>query len=387
MKSTLSPSIWLARIRYWSSHRRRTLKGALGGSDLDASFTRSMQSRVRVLVGSGLDEVAAAAQAGEEAMEALLRNGPHAVALALKKDAPRMLAEYRGLNAAFEKRLYRRWGPALDLFFAITVCCQEIGSDGYVRASAASISDHERALLEAVSGLQARTCRQAFEVHTLLAAGFPLGARALARAMHEAAVVADVLAVFGQTSDHEELGLRFLAFDDVANFKDAEEYQRHAGRLGHEPFPDEEMAELRAAKRAALDLFPDLDRRFGWAGDLPGLRQRTFQELEAMAQLDHLRPYYTWASHEIHATPKGVRLNQVERPDGLVKLTGRTNEGLADPAQGALISLCQVTSSMLTLPGITSPSAVVGMHAAMELLDEACEELARVERELKSEQH
>lgn len=317
-------------------------------------------------------------------MDALLESGPPAVADALKRDAPRMLGEYRRLNAGFEKRLHQHWGTALDLFFMTAVSCQEIGSDGYQRANASSLDDHERALLEAVSGLQARTCRQAFEVHSLLTAGFPKGAHARARSMHEAAVVADVLAEFGQRSGHEELGLRFLLFDHITNLMDAEEHQRYAGRLGHDPFSDEEMANLRARKQSALDPFPDLDRRLGWAGDLPGLKQRTFEELEAVAKIDHLRPYYTWASHEVHANPKGVRLNQAEGPDGLAKLAGRTNGGLADPAQGALIALNHVTASMLTLPGVTSPAAVVGSRAAMVLLDEACEEFARIERELRN---
>lgn len=83
--------------------------------------------------------------------------------------------------------------------------------------------------------------------------------------------------------------------------------------------------------------------------------------------------------------PKGVRLNQSGMDGQAWKLAGRTNAGLADPAQRALIALSQVTASMLVLPGVASPSRIVASRATMALLDEACEEFARIERELADE--
>jgi hypothetical protein len=40
---------------------------------------------------------------------------------------------------------------------------------------------------------------------------------------------------------------------------------------------------------------------------------------------------------------------------------------------------------MLTVPGVASPSRIVASRAAMALLDEACEEFVRIERELADE--
>lgn len=124
-----------------------------------------------------------------------------------------------------------------------------------------------------------------------------------------------------------------------------------------------------------------MDQQNGWAVGLPSLTKNpTFAQLEVLAELDHLRPYYTWASHEVHANPKGVRLNQVEGFEGPVKLSGRTNVGLADPAQSALIALTQVTTSMLTVQGVPSPSRIVGSQAVLALLDEACDEFVQIHR-------
>lgn len=387
MSISSTAALWRARLRYWVAARRRAALRLLGrDSEPGDAYLRIAQALAEKHESSGMSSEEAMECGLVEALEILTEDGPPQVAAALKADGPRILAERRRLDRGFEKRLRQRWGSALDLYYMIAVACQEVGAEGYQEANQCDEGgDDERALLEAVSGLQARACRQSLEVLSLLEAGFPKAAHAVSRSMHEGAVVASVLTEYGSTPEHSEIGLRFLLFDHITNLMDAEEHQRYAERINHEPFTDQEMAALRTTKAAVLERFPDLDRKMGWAGDLPGLRKRTFEELEVIAGIDHLRPYYTWASHEVHAYPKGVRLNQSGLDGDLRKLAGRTNAGLADPAQGALIALNQVTASMLTVPGVASPSRIVASRAVMALLDEACEEFARIERELADE--
>lgn len=387
MSISSTAALWRARLRYWVVARRRAALRLLGrDSEPGDAYLRIAQALAEKHESSGMSSEEAMECGLVEALEMLTEDGPPQVAAALKADGPRMLAERRRLDRGFEKRLRQRWGSALDLYYMVAVACQEVGAEGYQEANQCDEGgDDERALLEAVSGLQARACRQSLEVLSLLEAGFPKAAHAVSRSMHEGAVVASVLTEYGSTPEHSDIGLRFLLFDHITNLMDAEEHQRYAERINHEPFTDQEMAALRTTKAAVLERFPDLDRKMGWAGDLPGLRKRTFEELEVIAGIDHLRPYYTWASHEVHAYPKGVRLNQSGLDGDLWKLAGRTNAGLADPAQGALIALNQVTASMLTVPGVASPSRIVASRAAMALLDEACEEFVRIERELADE--
>lgn len=387
MSISSTAALWRARLRYWVAARRRAALRLLGrNSEPGDAYLRIAQALVEKHESSGMSSEEAMECGLVDALEILTEDGPPQVAAALKADGPRMLAERRRLDRGFEKRLRQRWGSALDLYYMVAVACQEVGAEGYQEANQCDEGgDDERALLEAVSGLQARACRQSLEVLSLLEAGFPKAAHAVSRSMHEGAVVASVLTEYGSTPEHSDIGLRFLLFDHISNLMDAEEHQRYAERINHEPFTDQEMAALRTTKAAVLERFPDLDRKMGWAGDLPGLRKRTFEELEVIAGIDHLRPYYTWASHEVHAYPKGVRLNQSGLDGDLWKLAGRTNAGLADPAQGALIALNQVTASMLTVPGVASPSRIVASRAAMALLDEACEEFVRIERELADE--
>lgn len=386
MRTSLSIAVWGARLRYWARRRWDAIKNSRGSEPDDAYF-RIAHALAEKHSASGAEPQEAADRALSEAMDLLVEEGAPSVAQALKADAPRMLAERRRLDRGFEKRLRERWGSALDLYFMIAVVCQEIGAEGYREALAQTDDEdeHGRALLEAVSGLQARACRQSLEVHSLLERGFPKAAHVVSRSMHEAAVVAAVLSEFGTTPGNEDIGVRYILFDHITTLMDAEEHQRYANRIDHEPFTDEEMAAFLANKTLVLERFPDLDRRQGWAGDLPGLKKRTFEELEVIAGIDHLRPYYTWASHEVHASPKGVRLNTMGLAGDQWKLVGRTNSGLADPAQGALIALNQVTASVLTLQGVASPSRIVASRAAMVLLDEASNEFARIEREIARE--
>lgn len=387
MSNFSAARVWQARWRYWLGERKASLMRVLGrGAEADDSFYRIAASLHEKRVASGDRSDDALDQSLSEAMDLVIEDGPPAVAEALKADAPRMLADRESLDSGFGKRLRKRWGSAFDLYMMVAVANQEIGTQGYQDALREVDADEAtHALLEAVSGLQARTCRQSLEVYALLEGGFPKGAHAISRSMHEAAVVASVLCEFGTTPGHEDLGLRFLSFDHMTNLMDAEEHQRHAERLGYEPFSDEEMAALRTTKAEVLKRFPDLDAPLGWARNLPGLKKRDFRGLEALARLDHLRPYYTWASHEVHAYPKGVRLNQSGLDGRQWKLAGRTNAGLADPAQSALIALNQVTASLLTLPGVPSPSRLVASRAAMILQNEACHEFVRIEDEIAAE--
>lgn len=387
MSISSTTALWRARLRYWLGARRQGVKRLLGrDSEPGDAYLRIAEALALKHETSGLSPEESAGRGLVEALEVLTDKGTPQVAAALKADAPRMLANRRRLDRGFEKRLRLRWGGALDLYYMIAVAWQEMGAEGYQEASQRDEDDeHARALLEAVSGLQARSCRQSLEVLSLLEGGFPKAAHAISRSMHEGAVVTSVLTEYGGTPEHADIGLKFLLFDHITNLMDAEEHQKYAERIDHEPFSGDEMTALREAKARVLERFPSLDRKMGWAGDLPGLKRRTFEELEVIAGIDHLRPYYTWASHEVHAYPKGVRLNQSGMDGQAWKLAGRTNAGLADPAQRALIALSQVTASMLVLPGVASPSRIVASRATMALLDEACEEFARIERELADE--
>jgi Family of unknown function (DUF5677) len=363
-----------------SAHRRI---GRLFGKKTEGVDDRLVSGAIRAtegLMNRGLSQDVALDQvlAG---LKVVLEDQEHhrSVARNLEADMPRMLHEYRRLDSRFERLLYKRWDRPLDLFYAIVVASTELGDQGYRDACSEDLAENQRAVLEAVSGIHARACRTSLEVYELLKAGFPKGAHARARTVHELAATALILSEYGDQPGYEDIGARFLAFDTITSSMDAKEFQAHAARLKDDPLSAETLADVEAARQDAVRRFPGLDRQSGWARHLPGVQQGTFKELEKLAGLDHLRPYYSWASQEVHASPKGVRLNTVTGPDGPVKLAGRTNYGLADPAQTALIALQQVNGTMLTSPGVSTFSSVVGAQALHVLVGQACDEFVHVQ--------
>jgi hypothetical protein len=99
-----------------------------------------------------------------------------------------------------------------------------------------------------------------------------------------------------------------------------------------------------------------------------------------------LRPYYRIASHGTHANPKGILFT----PDTLgsqpeVLLAGPGPTGLADPGQCALISLTQVTATLLTYK--TGESAPLVLTALLRLTDEAANAYVDTQRAVEDSEN
>lgn len=335
----------------------------------DDTLNDAVAEHVQRLVSDGMDGEEAAAEAMEPALDKVALG----LAQELIQTAPRMLRKRSRTHRSFSKRLRKHWAPALDLFEALTVSAQEAGADFYTERVVGRDYDR-RVLHEALTGLHARACRTALEVHHLMSDGLASGAVARARTMHELAVTALVLQEYSQTDAHADLAERFLAHDDVQNWSDAQTYQDDAATLGVKPFTDAELTDMKARRDGTVAKFgPAFTGRNGWAADLDGIRQPTVRDLERMAKLSHLRGYYRWASHEVHAGSKGSRLNLLHRSGQSFKSSGYKNTGLADPGQLALISLHQTTVAVLISADPVSPRDLLVLKAMQHLLADACE--------------
>jgi hypothetical protein len=84
-----------------------------------------------------------------------------------------------------------------------------------------------------------------------------------------------------------------------------------------------------------------------------------------------MRPHYRMASHGVHANPKSITFTPdlPEAEHGLALLTGASPAGLADPGHGTLISLTQVTATVLASKGGEATGLVIG--TMLQLTDEA----------------
>jgi hypothetical protein len=317
------------------------------------------------------------------ALEQATQAAADALAEDLRARAPRMLREQQGFRRGFEQRLQQRWGPALDLYECVHVCCLEAGEDFAKRRS--QQADGPDPKLTALTLLHARACLVASEVQCLLRSGHAAGAQARWRTLHELAVIAFVL------GDHDhDLSERFLQHRQVERHKDAFHYQQYCQALGYPPASDEQMAEIQHQRDEVIARYgTPYKKDWGWAVPvLPANQQPNFRALEEAAGLQHFRPWFRLSSHGVHSGATGAIHIRDFYGRGTAMLAGPSNAGLADPGNGALISLHQVTVALLVHGGPNGPQAqdLLTLKAISNLLDQAQQTFLEIHDALEAEE-
>ncbi len=290
-----------------------------------------------------------------------------AMAASLQRAAPQMLREHRALHRGMQRRLRALWGPALDAFYEVYVCVEELGSD--VQQLHATDGD---ALVGALLGLHARSCLVLREVHALMAQGFPLGAWARTRTLHEGAVLATLLSQHGREHGTEDLAERFLVHAVVDQARDLE----LAVASGLE-IDEQQLAAACAERREVVRRYGRMFAKdYGWARPLfPQLgpkEQVTFERLEELANTGLHRLDYRLGGHYVHSSAWTVVLSSSDRAGRTYRLTGPTNVGLGPPAAVALDAI--LVSTMALFFGIASspePLDLAGCEALRILSDQA----------------
>lgn len=308
----------------------------------------------------------------------------------LKRDMPKALRAWRAERAGFEKRLRERWGRAFDLYELVHSLCVEAGTSLNDRYGDQAVREND-IVFHALKLLHGRACVTGSEILALLVSGHPFGAYARWRTLHEYAAVAFLIRERGA-----ELAERFILHQHVQILKDARGYQRAHGALTklsgteYEPFTPDEIGEMEKVRDALLGRFGQaFGSDWGWAALLTeNGRAPRFVELERLAGLEHLRPFMQRAHHDVHADSKGVALGIVGQAERQVMLAGATNYGLADPGQGALISLHQVTTTLLVHGALrlTEPFLYAICLALGELVREASVAFAAIQKQLDDEE-
>lgn len=273
----------------------------------------------------------------------------------MEKKAP-AVAERRAAGIA---RLAETWGRALDAYYAVTRVAADLGTlCAQRRADTASDS-----VTDALTLLHARACQTSFEVHALLAAGFPGGAYARFRTLHELAVTAAVIAGYGRTPEHADLAERYLDHTHIEHYRQAQARERSGPHLGWPPLDPGIMRGLKAERDRCLARYGRAYREdYGWAARLLGPKP-TFARLEDKADMQVLRYLYVTASHLIHASAHGLRLTlgPGEETAPGVAAVGPSGERLAQPAMASLSALLDVTAG-LVLHGRYSDELVVQLN-------------------------
>ena len=322
----------------------------------------------------------------EEKQEAVGSAISHGLEVASEDLAARLLRTTRRFTRGnrrdrrgFERRLFRRWRPALELFDAVTHGFYEAGSM-FNREERPRAAEADDAKFETLCRIHARACTTASEVGALLRSGHASGAHARWRTLHELVVVTLVL-----RSNDLELSERYLLHEVVESLRILNRIREHAERLGIEEVPtDAEVNELRRWRDELSSRYgAGYGGAYGWAHDLIG-RDPTFADLEKHVGMDHWRPYYQMASHPVHANPKGAMWSVAAgRLDDLL-LAGASNSGLADPGHQTLLSLQTVTTNLLTYR--SNAERLLALKALAVLVDRAVDAFVAIQKKLDEEE-
>jgi hypothetical protein len=263
--------------------------------------------------------------------------------------AERMLEKTNAAVAgqrAGQARIARRWGTALDAYYMVTLGAAELGALAAQPRPQATFDSVSKALIL----LQARACQTSFEVHALLAAGFPGGAYGRYRTLHELAVIAALMSQYGRRPGHADLADRYLGHTQIDQYRQAGHRQRSGRELGWPSLPAGTLKKLKKEHDRLISRYGrDYREDYGWAAGLiqPPL---TFSRLEAKADMNYLRYLYVTGSHLIHASAHGVMLTIIpgQSDAGSLTLTGLSDAGLAQPAEASLNALIAITGGLIT---------------------------------------
>ncbi|UUY00094.1 DUF5677 domain-containing protein [Sphingomonas sp. J315] len=142
----------------------------------------------------------------------------------LSRRSSAMLREHRKIRKGFVRRNFRRWRAGFDLLEQLIVISQETGQaiNEALRPAAIEAND---ALFEAVITNHARAVQVSREIMTLMIGGFPDGALARWRTLHEIGVTSVFLSQQGPT-----VAKRYILHDHITSYKRALNYMEHHER-------------------------------------------------------------------------------------------------------------------------------------------------------------
>lgn len=342
----------------------------------------SLWPRVQDLIAQGADSKDVLSRVHEA-----VNNVAVETAATLRRTAPGMLRQHRLRDRAFRRRLRAVWGPALDAFYVVYVCMEELGSDLQQLHQ-----DRDDDLAEALLGLQARAALLMYEIHQALTAGLPLAAWARARSLHETAVIAEILSEHGRDPGTDDLATRYLHHAVIDQARDLQ-LAAASGLQLDEVF----VYEVEASQQELLKLYGEEFRQsYAWARPLFGsLRRRervSFVQLELLAATGLSRFDYRVGSHHVHASAYTLHLNRMRFGDMDFRLTGPVNRELDGPPPVALAAALMTSTAVVygmleTPPDTTHLLALAALRevaADVEpLLDNAAEVLDRREERVQ----
>ncbi len=290
----------------------------------------------------------------------------------LKMSVADMLKVKRKLSAEFVDRNIKRWSKGFDLMEMHLVMCTEAGEsfNDFYRPHAVTIQD---IVFDTLVRMHARACHISSEIICLLKNGYADGAHARWRTLHEVVSTAYFIRKYG-----DEAAIRFIDHDAVQSYKEMLEYIKCESRLNVESFSQKEIDSCSSKYDEVIEKYgKEYKEPYGWASPFIGNKRPNFTHIENDVGLDHMRPYYKWASHNVHSNVKGMtnKLGLSESREDML-LVGQSDSGMVDPAHATAIALSQMTEVLLNIePNIDT---IVTLKMIVTITDEVGEAFIKI---------
>jgi len=264
----------------------------------------------------------------------------------LKNEIPFIINENKVNNDVFFDKHIFYWKPAMDLLELLISTCIKAGSN--VNTEREILEDsREEIHIGVLIRLHAKACAISNEILLLLKNGFADGAHARWRTLHEINVTLHFLDLNGS-----ECTERFLAHEIYDSYYGMKFHKKYENRLQEKGPSEEECKIIKNEFKCAIAKYGhEFDSQYGWA--VPYIKTDNpsrvgFQSLERAVRLDHMRPYFKWASQNVHTSFKTLT-KSLAAPSFDINVinVGPSNYGLTDPAHAAALSLSQSTCAIL----------------------------------------
>jgi hypothetical protein len=308
---------------------------------------------------SSVEELKRIADSLPDKIEQIIGQMPDEILSSIKAKSEKGLTERRTIHAEFVERNISRWKDGFDRLELLIEIATEAGESFNARLRPEATKQGD-ITFDVVVRLHAKGCLISKEILSLLKNGYADGAHARWRALHEVSVTAMFLAKHGVDAANN-----YIDYEFIEAYKGATQLNKYEGRLNAIGFNEEELANLKQQYERVLDKHgKEFGKPYGWAQPFLRKGKPTFFALEEDVGLDHWRPYYRWASQNVHASIKALRysLGLSEATEDILQ-AGPSNSGMTDPAHSTAISLTNLTSTTLFL----SPN-IDGLVAAKILL-------------------
>lgn len=149
--------------------------------------------------------------------------------------------------------------------------------------------------------------------------------------------------------------------------------------LGYAPFSKSAAAQIERDYADAISRYgKEFGGDYGWAAAHLGNPKPNFSNIEDAAGRAMMRSHYKMASHNVHASTKGIayRLGSLDRRYAVI--AGASNVGFVEPGQNLALSLMHIT--MLLLPTSWTLDKIAQLMALNKLHNRIPRALAQSER-------